>query len=397
MLHAFAVAGASVPPGTELWALLPGEQLGAVRTNGAALDGSPNVGDIFETIGGTRRWRTLLTIPQGRGGPSVYGLDVSDPTAPALLWHRGPPQSGVTLGSASGAAMTILPVGQNPFQSVVVIASSAPSGGAGITVSGLRGGDGSLLWQWTHRYTRTLPGTPAVVPNDVPPPAVLGPAGAGGRLDDRVYVADLEGKVWALETATGRSVTGMSPLCDVGLTPGGRTQPIGAPPALYVDRQTGHLALLLVTGGADWAHPGDTYAVYGYDLEQRATDPGQGVAARLYRVPLLAGARGYAAPTVSGNDVYVLGALGLMTGPITASVDDAGVLYRINLSSGAVTATASLTKGAGAFLAGADGTIYGSTARDLVKLRPAGADTPGQALRALLMSPLRPRLWLEAL
>ena len=57
---------------------------------------------------------------------------------------------------------------------------------------------------------------------------------------------------------------------------------------------------------------------------------------------------------------------------------------------------ASLTKGAGAFLAGRDGTIYGSTARDLIVLRPAGAESVGKPVTLSAPSPLRPRVWLEA-
>jgi hypothetical protein len=395
MLHAFAVSGGSATPGTELWGFLPGDLLASVRVNGAALDGSPNVGDIFENIGGVRRWRTLLTIPQGRLGSLIYGLDISDPNAPALLWQQGNTQSEVVLGSAAGAAMTILPTSTNPFQSFVVVASSTPGGPPGLTVTALSGDRGSQLWRWSTSYSRTLPGTPAVVPNDMPATAAIG--GTTERYDDRVYVADLEGRIWELETSTGRNVNGSAPLADVGLTPGGRVQPIGVRPALYIDRATGHRALVVVTGGADWAYPSDTYAVYAFDLDPsaRQADTGAGVARRLFRTALAAGLRGYAPPTVSGNEIFVLGGSGVMGGAIGASVSDSATLYRINLSGGAVTATQAMTKGAGAFVGTSDGTIYGATARDLMKFTPGNSDRSGQALRNVSTTPLRQRIWLE--
>ena len=80
MLHAFSVDG--MVPGTELWGYLPGEQLSSVRFNGVALDASPMVGDIFEAVGGVRKWRTLLVISQGRGGTSVVWTGRVEPGLP---------------------------------------------------------------------------------------------------------------------------------------------------------------------------------------------------------------------------------------------------------------------------------------------------------------------------
>lgn len=394
MLHAFQIDGGA--PGTELWGFLPGEQLQQVRLNQAALDAAPNVGDIFESFGGKRSWRTLLTIAQGRGGPALYGLDVSNPQQPQLLWQRGTAPSGVTLGMAGGSALTIVRAPQNPFQSVVVVASSEPAGPAGLLVTGLRGADGAALWQFSHAYGRPLPnGTRAIVPNDLPATPALG-ASKNSVFVDRVYAPDLEGRVWELDALTGGNVNGQGPLFDAGLTAGGKLQPIGASPVLYQDRGTGHLALLLVTGGMDWADAGEVYAVYAVDLDPavRVADTGHGAAPLIFKTALAAGQKGYSPPAVSGNDVYLLASGGNLGGAIGATLADAATLYRINLSSGAASYSRVLTKGMGAFQT-ATGAIYGATARDLIVDTPAGADGGGKALRPASPTPIIPRIWFE--
>lgn len=399
MLHAVALSGSSMVQGSELWALLPREILPGVRDNSAGLDGSPCIGDTYDLVNGARQFRTLLIIPQGRYGQNVYGLDVSQPLTPQLLWARGSPESGVTLGNADGAAQVIVSTANNRTQGLVVLASNRPSGSAGLLVSGLASEDGRVLWQFSTAHQRLLPGTPAPVPNDMPPVAIAGPTATGSGYE-RVYAADLDGRVWELNSGTGVNVNGAAALADVGLTSRGNTQPIGAPPVLAVDRTTGKLLLLVVTGGMDWAVSNDTYALYAFDLtaagRQTATST-RGVASLLYRVPLPTGQRGFAPPAVSGNDVYVLGSTGVLSGRISQSASDTGTLLRVSLASGQITATANLTKGAGAFTLAADGaSILGTTARDVWQLRPTGADSRGTAIGAGRGGLLLRRLWLES-
>lgn len=397
MLHAVVVAGGSLSAGSELWAFLPGQFLPNVRNNSTGLDGSPNIGDTYDLVGGARAFRTLLVIPQGSYGTNVFAVDISQPQAPRLLWNRGTTASGVVLGNAGGAAQAMVSTPTDRYQSVVVIASNRVGASAGLWVSGLAGADGQLLWQFSTAYQRLLPGTTAPVPNDQPARAILGPSVPSG-VTNRVYAADLDGRVWELDAATGANVNGTAPLADVGLTPQGNTQPIGVPPALAIERETGRLLLLVVTGGVDWAAPNDTYALYAFDLSQSARVAGRtsGVATQRFRTALPAGQRGYAPPTVSGNDVYLVASSGLLSGRIGATSGDVASLLRIGMASGQISNTTAVSKGAGAFALTSDGSIIGATARDIWVVRASGADSRGVSVGSAGTSPVLRRLWLDS-
>ena len=75
---------------------------------------------------------------------------MSNPASPGLLWQRGTTSSGVLLGNSDGAAITVLPASQDPFQSEVILTSGTPTGPSGIAVTALWGPVGSQLWQWSH-------------------------------------------------------------------------------------------------------------------------------------------------------------------------------------------------------------------------------------------------------
>jgi type IV pilus assembly protein PilY1 len=105
MLHAFnAATDANGAGGAELWAYVPT----AVMPNLYKLtdknyatghqyfvDGSPNVGDAY--FGGA--WHTILVGGLNEGGRSYYALDVTNPTAPVLLWEFTDTNLGDTYGN----------------------------------------------------------------------------------------------------------------------------------------------------------------------------------------------------------------------------------------------------------------------------------------------------------
>ena len=100
MLHAFsALAEGSVPGGTERWAYVPSMVIPNMwklaDTNYANLhtnyvNGSPVISDVCTancTDSATAVWRTILVGGLNEGGRGYYALDITDPTAPKLLWE----------------------------------------------------------------------------------------------------------------------------------------------------------------------------------------------------------------------------------------------------------------------------------------------------------------------
>lgn len=92
LLHAFSAGGTD--GGTELWAYVPTAVLSNMYqfadSNYANLhnyrtDGTPVVADIFEPVAG--KWHTILVAGLNGGGKAYYALDITDPSAPTLLWE----------------------------------------------------------------------------------------------------------------------------------------------------------------------------------------------------------------------------------------------------------------------------------------------------------------------
>ncbi|WP_163996187.1 hypothetical protein [Pyxidicoccus caerfyrddinensis] len=255
-------SGTPPPVGTELWSFLPATQLPWLRSNNARVDSAPVVRDVFADFVGTgrREWRTVLVANVGRTGRDLFALDVTNPLKPALLWHlvgshaqtgAFPPHAPVVLtdrdtggtqwtvkwhepssvfklapqadvgrlptglydyselGGARGLSMGRVRQGLEP--TYVVFAASNSSGATGSPAKGIEVfaidvANGQKLWQWEQPYTQ------AWVDNTSPiAPTVLSDTGGAAR----VYVGDMEGRVWELEGATGMNVNvvRMGPSC----------------------------------------------------------------------------------------------------------------------------------------------------------------------------------------
>ncbi|HET8695375.1 MAG TPA: PilC/PilY family type IV pilus protein, partial [Aquabacterium sp.] len=102
MLH--AISADTTDAGNEMWAFIPS----AVMPNMYALadtnygvkhqyfvDGAPVMGDV--KIGGA--WKTILVGGLNKGGSSYYALDITNPTAPVMLWEFTDPNLGLTYGN----------------------------------------------------------------------------------------------------------------------------------------------------------------------------------------------------------------------------------------------------------------------------------------------------------
>lgn len=144
------------------------------------VDGTPRVADAW--LGETHGWRKVVAATTGAGGRTVFMLDVSDPqgmTASDVLWEFRHVDLGVTIGQPSVVALSNGRFG-------VVISSGYNNGGSG-RVFVLDAADGSLIHQFDT--TQETAGMAS--------PLVLDTSGDG--IGDRIYVGDMEGRVWRFD------------------------------------------------------------------------------------------------------------------------------------------------------------------------------------------------------
>lgn len=98
MLHAFNAPSDPTDPngGEELWAYIPNMvmddlyQLAEIEYSARHkffVDGSPVVGDIYDSAIGVEAWKTILVSGLGKGGQGYFALDVTDPANPKGLWE----------------------------------------------------------------------------------------------------------------------------------------------------------------------------------------------------------------------------------------------------------------------------------------------------------------------
>ncbi|WP_024869837.1 pilus assembly protein [Pseudoxanthomonas suwonensis] len=119
MLHAFkapdSCTGANAECGKELFAFMPTEAMNVLKQNDPAtnkypywdpeydhaysVDGEITVADVKD--GNT--WKTVLVGTMGRGGKTIFALDVTNPASPALLWEKT--ASDAAVGSYLGNAL----------------------------------------------------------------------------------------------------------------------------------------------------------------------------------------------------------------------------------------------------------------------------------------------------
>ncbi|KAF1703644.1 pilus assembly protein [Pseudoxanthomonas suwonensis] len=117
MLHAFqAPDSGNANAGRELFAFMPTEAMAVLQQNDPAsgrypywdpeydhaysVDGELTVADVKDG----ETWKTILVGTMGRGGKTIFALDVTDPDNPKLLWEKtgSDSQVGFLLGNALG-------------------------------------------------------------------------------------------------------------------------------------------------------------------------------------------------------------------------------------------------------------------------------------------------------
>ncbi|MEP6859906.1 MAG: hypothetical protein ABJE66_04760, partial [Deltaproteobacteria bacterium] len=271
MLHAvcMSVTGPCDIIGRELWAYIPRTNLSTLRYNNARVDGSPHVIDAYGDFTGTgqRKWATLLFFHTGGGDttgndrkPAVYGLDISDPTAPKVIWEysladvatRGNFEMGVGLTLAAGRVAA----GVNTKTLVFVQTNNAGTVGSGDVVTAINAETGTAEWQQGYAFTTALRVGGASIPSltGIPGGAVAVDKTGSGFVSDVVW-GTLYGDFWRAAPTTGISKDGAGkPLFRFSTD----NHPIGTKPAIYAKTAGGTQYAVFSTGGYVDTYPSDT-------------------------------------------------------------------------------------------------------------------------------------------
>jgi type IV pilus assembly protein PilY1 len=358
MLHAIETDN-----GIERWAYIPSNLLGKLQNDRtdpnaepdfAAVDGSPTAKDIYwdHDGDGDREWRTILVSAQGFGGNSIFALDVTDPADWQVLWEATdnpniPLIDGVAPGGGMGYSFRAVldkvkvpkldgngdPIaGEYEVKWMVYVATSFANiaeqhGGINVFAFDLK--TGTEQWTFSSTYADSV--------NDIPG-AVTTYDIDDDTLADRIFVGDMNGRMWELaltndpagKWAAGQSVhiydgpddpdkdlvKGMAiPLFNAGIG-----NPISVSPAIIL--RNGHVLLIFGTGGTDWASNDKGYHVYAVDATEAANliksdkqanyeDLGGAIGAK-WSLPLAVGEKVWSSPTISAGQIWIVTSFGSM-------------------------------------------------------------------------------------
>ncbi|MBI4828249.1 MAG: PQQ-binding-like beta-propeller repeat protein, partial [Nitrospinae bacterium] len=338
------------------------------------VDTSPTVAEIFydhDADPDTNNWRTVLSAMTGKYGasPSVFAIDVTDPTTPDLLWEKTQEDIAdlgggmrVSIGMVKNAYGVTVPMVFAATNKVVDTAA-IPAEAGGIRMFGFDLATGTTTWSVSEDYVGSQ--------NDLPGAITLVDTDRDGYVDV-VLAGDMDGRLWELNALTGANVNGSHiPLFNGGagatVTGAGVNYPIAASPTVTIG-SNGHVLVVFGTGGTDWA-PADAdhrHSIFVIDMTQKLTSPdaANGAATLLWQLQLDVGEKAWSSPTVADGTVYVSTAYGTMEsanpGDDIASTAQLGKIRAVSLAGGETVFSQEVGNQRGSVYI-KDGHAYGST------------------------------------
>ena len=232
MLHGFDSS-----TGDEVYAFMPAGAINAQLKTLASpdyehhffVDGELSVADVYSTR--DRRWKTVLVGSMGRGGRSVFALDITDPDNVGFLWEKGrygysrhwatrwasrsSPRWPMAIGECSWA------MDPNSTAGTAQLVTIAVESGTARVISTQASGDNAL--SAVDAWDRD-----------------------GDGFFDTVYGGDLAGNLWRFD-AIGSSRAGVARLY-AATDDGGRPQPITAAPLVLSNPDTREVWVFFGTG-----------------------------------------------------------------------------------------------------------------------------------------------------
>lgn len=263
---------------SELWAYTPPDLDTTRRADGLMTDVrvlrfDANSNGVIEPGAGDRVW---VYVGLRRGGRYYYALDATERTRVQLLWKIGPaelPGVGETWSTPTLARVKVAGVTQNGEHLVVILGGgydeTLPSAHRIYIVDAATG---HLLW-----YAGGPGGIEIPRPPDLALSAMVDPVSAriaaldtdGDLFADRLYIADLGGRVWRFDIWNGRDreqlVTG-GVFANLGATATGAVLPsdarrfFHAPDVALIQHRGAGPYFNLAIGSGDRANPFDALA-----------------------------------------------------------------------------------------------------------------------------------------
>ncbi len=206
MLHAFRESD-----GQELWAFIPNDLLGSLKTLTATsadhpfyVDGSPIVADV--KIGGT--WKTIVVFGERRGGRFYHALDITDTTNPLYLWSFTDSKMGETWSEPVIGRVKMDPSTGSTEKYVAIVGGgydTVQNNNSGKALFVIDVATGQKLFESFNTGSATddrrfmnfsLPSNPTAV--DLNRDAFI----------DGVYIGDVGGQLWKFDLSPAATISG---------------------------------------------------------------------------------------------------------------------------------------------------------------------------------------------
>jgi Tfp pilus tip-associated adhesin PilY1 len=185
---------------------------------------------------------------------------------------------------------------------------------------------GAQLWKFSQEYADAV--------NDIPGAVTLFDINYDTFVD-RVYVGDMNGRMWEIDALDGTNVNGG----DIPLWNCGVGKPISVSPA--ITEIEGNVVVIFGTGGADWASNAQAYAIYAVDATDKQETPtyAGGAGTLLWQVDLAVGEKVWSSPTIAAGQIYIATAFGTMESSnprrdLPVGGQATGSLYSLDVESG---------------------------------------------------------------
>jgi len=297
-----------------------------------------------------KEWRTILVCSEGMGGNSLFALDITDPDSFSVLWEITDPPNPkptnydevpggmghsfrVSIGNVKfpiyeGGEITGYELKWMVFTATGFL-DYTPFGGINVFAFDLETGE--RLWYFSQQYTDSI--------NDIPGAVTLFDTTNDGYID-RVFVGDMDGRLWEINAVDGVNPHGADadekqiPLWNAGIG-----NPISVSPAITRDNDNSIvLASLLTfgTGGTDWAANDENYYIYTVNASNLKEDANNnytnGAGTLVWEQMLDVGEKVWSSPTVISGVVLVATAKGNMeNNDLSDGVGSTGSLMAIEL------------------------------------------------------------------